>query len=233
MSLRLAESEYSWDLYEMQWEGTMTDKPSTPIEAQAKAAGHWVAYKHEASGHCDGMSDLYNGNHFVGVIGCEDGDSIVAALNAADRALPASGEAAAPEAWMVWRDVEGESREFFLTEKAARENACLGVCTTHMTPLYRSPAATPRAEADADAIVERDVPAQREIALKDEATEAAMRAEALAAENKRLREAGDVLYQSLGSTEGGDHDEDNPDCQSCRTMNAWREARRGMGGEGK
>ena len=110
----------------------MTDKPSTPIEAQAKAAGHWVAYKHEASGHCDGMSDLYNGNHFVGVIGCEDGDSIVAALNAADRALPAS-VCTCPAGW---HDPN---------------------CPVHpMTFERHAPAsgeaAAPRAEADADAI---------------------------------------------------------------------------------
>src|ERR1039458_5046576 len=38
------------------------------------------------------------------------------------------------QAWIVTRDSESDSPELFLTEEAARQNACLGVATTHIYP---------------------------------------------------------------------------------------------------
>ena len=41
-----------------------------------------------------------------------------------------------PVAFMVYRDVGYESREYFDTEGEAQENACLGVATAHIYPLF-------------------------------------------------------------------------------------------------
>ena len=49
------------------------------------------------------------------------------------RTLAAAGK---PKAWMVSRDTDYESREFFITKEAAMANASLGVVDTHITPLY-------------------------------------------------------------------------------------------------
>lgn len=48
---------------------------------------------------------------------------------------------AEPVAWRVHRDVEYESREYFHTEADAQANATLGVCDTHITPLFTRPPA--------------------------------------------------------------------------------------------
>ena len=42
-----------------------------------------------------------------------------------------------PIAWMVTRDSEVDGPELFLTEDEANKNACLGLSTTHVIPLYR------------------------------------------------------------------------------------------------
>lgn len=44
---------------------------------------------------------------------------------------------ARPVAWMVERDTEYESREFFLSEEEANKNAALGVVHTRISPLYK------------------------------------------------------------------------------------------------
>ena len=41
-----------------------------------------------------------------------------------------------PVVWMVERD-SCDPAEFFPTEELARKNACLGLVTAHVTPLYR------------------------------------------------------------------------------------------------
>jgi len=48
-------------------------------------------------------------------------------------------EAIQPSAWMVERDVDYESREFFLSEAMALHNASLGIATTHVSALIRKP----------------------------------------------------------------------------------------------
>ena len=40
-----------------------------------------------------------------------------------------------PVAWMVTRDTEYESREYFKTEQAAIDNSRFGVVDSHVTPL--------------------------------------------------------------------------------------------------
>jgi len=175
VSLRLAESEYSWDLYEMQWEGTMTDKPSTPIEAQAKAAGprYQLAKNYEARKlsivelHSDGYL-----RNYAEAKDEEAAERIVVALNAADRALPASGEAAAPPVEQqcphgyVWGDcAECVAPRLWTTGKDLGYPNCvyspdgelLCECQTvaQAEAVAAALSAAPRAEMDADAIVER------------------------------------------------------------------------------
>ena len=44
-----------------------------------------------------------------------------------------------PVAWRVTRDSEVDGPEYFETAEAARKNACLGLPTTYITPLYAAP----------------------------------------------------------------------------------------------
>ena len=67
-----------------------------------------------------------------------------------------------PVAWQVDRNVDYESREFFITEEAAIKNACLGIASTHITPLYAAPQPAPQVE-----------PAPVQAALTDAQIEAA------------------------------------------------------------
>jgi hypothetical protein len=50
---------------------------------------------------------------------------------------------AEPVAYMVHRDTDYDSREYFRDEASARANACLGVVDTHISPLIAKPEVKP------------------------------------------------------------------------------------------
>jgi len=84
-------------------------------------------------------SELHD--YFDASIGERGTTEIDRIINVAIHAHPPSSESvkpvAEPVAWIVWRDTDYESREFFFSEEEARANACLGVVNSHVQPLYK------------------------------------------------------------------------------------------------